>query len=299
MPRTLSTRPTSRSGVIARRCPMTTESVTGMAIAEGRIEAASTYTSGSSTNRNEPSHVHSSRQRGSPASRARGGTAARRASRRAPRPRTRQEEPDRAARQALPVADDHDDEQHAGADEVAQPVEERRRADERLVPQEADALGHARAERRAVDRPGLLERRPHPEQRRRRRTRTTPRRARNGTARPRPNNAPPSGGPAMTTAATRDLLDARGVGQLRRWDDGTQRAGRGGPEEGRARSLDEADGEDLPERHAVEQDRGRERGGGSARTPSAASITARAVEAIRHEAGRAARTARPAGCARR
>ena len=103
---------------------MTTESVTGMAIAEGRIEAASTYTSGPSTNRNEPSHVHSSSSRMARVESARrnSGEASEPAS--TPTPNEREEQPDRAARQALPVADDHDDEQHAGADEVAQPVEE-------------------------------------------------------------------------------------------------------------------------------------------------------------------------------
>ena len=48
---------------------------------------------------------------------------------------------------------------------------------------------------------------------------------RNGTARPSPKSAPPSGGPASITSRRRASDDAHGRGQLPRRDDGAQRAG--------------------------------------------------------------------------
>jgi hypothetical protein len=72
---------------------------------------------------------------------------------------------DLTARQPLPLADDDERKQQAGADEVREPIEKRACAQKRLAPQEAEALREPRAQRREVRLAFLLERCPHREQR--------------------------------------------------------------------------------------------------------------------------------------
>ena len=56
-----------------------------------------------------------------------------------------EEQPDLAARQPLLLADDHDGEEDAGADEVRQSVEDCARPQERVMPEEAEPFGEPRA----------------------------------------------------------------------------------------------------------------------------------------------------------
>ena len=159
--------------------------------------------------------------------------------------------PDRPSRSA----DDDDGQEEAREREVAESPEERAGAQERVAPQEAHAVGDPGAQRRPVDRPRVLERRPHQGQRRDRAQvrdgvdgeRHGPPDAEQRAAHRRPGQ-PHHGGSR--------LLHARGRGQLRCRNDGAQRAGRSRVEEGRAGALDERHDDDLPERQPVERDRG-------------------------------------------
>ena len=65
----------------------------------------------------------------------------------------------------MPARDDDEDEQERRDREVADGVEQRRGPQERLRPEEAEALGELRAEPDRVMLARLLERRPHCEQR--------------------------------------------------------------------------------------------------------------------------------------
>ena len=153
--------------------------------------------------------------------------------------------------------DHDDDEQHAGTGEVPEPVEERARPQERMVPQEAKSFRDPGANRRAVDLALLLERRAHGEQREDREgVRRGVGEERNGAAEP--EERPAERRPREVDRRPARLLGAGGRRQLAPRHDRTQGPRRRGAEGDGSRPLDEGDDRDLPERDPVEQDRGDE-----------------------------------------
>ena len=158
------------------------------------------------------------------------------------------------AREALLLAGDDDHEQDARDREVAEAVEERAGAQERPAPEKAESLHDLRSQTGGVDLTLLLERRPHQREREEReRVGDGVEDERHGTAEREERPAERRPGEHHRRAARPD--DAHGCRQLLPRHDGAERSGVSGVEEDGARALDEGDDHDLPERHAVEEDR--------------------------------------------
>ena len=156
------------------------------------------------------------------------------------------------------VADHDHGEQHPGADEVRKPEEERAGTQERLAPDEVEALREPRAQRRDVRLTFLLERCPHREERDgRKRVRERVDDEGDCTADPEERAAERRSREPHHSLPAR--LGCRGCRELVRRHDGTQRAGLSAEEQGGADALDERYDHDFPEDDPVEQDRHGER----------------------------------------
>ena len=154
----------------------------------------------------------------------------------------------------MPLPGDDHDEQDGGDREVAEAVEKRARAQERLAPEEPEALHDLRTEAGRVDLALLLERRSHQHEREEReRVRDGVEQERHRAADCEERAAERWPGEHHRRRPGADHAHCRR--QLSPRDDGAERSGVGDVEEDRARALDEGDGRYLPERHTIDQDR--------------------------------------------